>query len=64
MLESFVERENEDKVPVRLRGGPGDGQLFHLVGPPPVITFGAAEACYMRVPTDGFALEYRFAPGR
>jgi hypothetical protein len=51
---------DEEKVPVRLRGGPGDGQVFHFLDPPSVIEYGAATARYVRVPTDGLALEYRF----
>jgi hypothetical protein len=62
MSESADMAEPSEQWPVRLRGGPGDGQLFHLAEAPNMLTYGVSAACYVRVPTDGAALEYRFTP--
>ena len=60
MSEDTQLADRSGELPVRLRGGPGDGQLFHLAEAPNMLTYGVSAACYVRVPTDGAALEYRF----
>ena len=60
MAETTQGADRSEQLPVRLRGGPGDGQLFHIAEPPEMLTYGVSAACYVRVPTDGAALEYRF----
>lgn len=60
-MTSATTKENEEEtVPVRLRGGPADGQLLYFLEPPSVIAYGAAIWRYVRVPTDGVVVEYRF----
>jgi hypothetical protein len=61
MQPSAMSWKAKDKVPVLLRGGPGDGRVLYLREPPFFITYGEAEGRYVRVPTDGQVVEYRFA---
>lgn len=45
---------------VRLCGGPGDGQVFYFLEPPSEITYGLEFGRYLRIPTDGSVVDYRF----
>lgn len=58
--EAAWRRRANEKVLVRLRGGPGDGQVFYFIEPPSFITYGLDFGQYLRVPTDGTVVEYRF----
>jgi hypothetical protein len=48
------------EVCVRLCGGPGDGQVFYFLEPPSEITYGLEFGRYLRIPTDGAVVDYRF----
>ena len=60
-MQHAIEWKANNKVPALLRGGPGDGRVLYFRAPPFFITYGKAEGRYVRVPTDGKVVEYRFA---